>query len=169
MPVRSAIEELVMVTRYSQRSKGGMVRKADVKNALTGLGIRPGEVLAVHSSLSSIGRVEGGPDTLIDALVETVGPEGAIVMPSYSMSLLIALSEDRRLAAATTEQGMVVMVDLFDPADTVIAVAHEDGHNDNEGPTVPTRLAFTLRRLKHREYLACSHGGEDRRQERVHD
>jgi aminoglycoside N3'-acetyltransferase len=47
------------------------------------LGVAPGDVLLVHSSFRAL-RAEGGPDALIDALIEVVGPEGTIVMPSWS-------------------------------------------------------------------------------------
>lgn len=52
-------------------------------NDLAKLGVEKGASIFVHSSLSRIGYVSGGPDTLIHALQEAVGPEGTIVMPSY--------------------------------------------------------------------------------------
>lgn len=60
------------------------VTKEDVKRGLKRLGLKRGDVVGVHSSLSSFGYVEGGADPVIDALLETVGKEGAIVMPAYS-------------------------------------------------------------------------------------
>jgi len=47
------------------------------------LGIGRGEVLMVHSSLSSFGYVEGGAETVIAALQEVIGAEGTLLMPSY--------------------------------------------------------------------------------------
>lgn len=38
----------------------------------------------MHTSFRAIGPIEDGPDGFIDALVEAVGPEGTIVMPSWS-------------------------------------------------------------------------------------
>lgn len=64
------------------------VRKADIKNGLEQLGLRKGDIVGVHSSLRSFGYVEGGADTVIDALLETVGQEGAIVMPTHSTNLI---------------------------------------------------------------------------------
>ena len=52
---------------------------ADLKN----LGVRPGDLLNVKVSLKSVGYVEGGPNTLIDALLEVVGPEGTLVSDSF--------------------------------------------------------------------------------------
>jgi len=60
------------------------VTKEDIKRGLRKLGLKKGDVIGVHSSLSSFGYVEGGADAVIDALVEIVGDEGTIVMPTYS-------------------------------------------------------------------------------------
>lgn len=51
---------------------------------LHSLGVREGDYLLVHSSLSSLGWVCGGPQAVVQALLETVGNEGAIVMPAHS-------------------------------------------------------------------------------------
>jgi len=46
------------------------------------LGLKPGMTVMVHSALSTIGEVEGGADTVIDALLEVLGPQGTLVMPT---------------------------------------------------------------------------------------
>lgn len=51
---------------------------------LRALGIREGDVLIVHSSLSRIGWVAGGPQAVVDALLEAVGPAGTLTMPGHS-------------------------------------------------------------------------------------
>ncbi len=56
------------------------VTRAQLLADLRILGISPGSVLAVHASLSSLGYVQGGAETVIAALMEAVGPEGALVM-----------------------------------------------------------------------------------------
>ena len=47
-------------------------------------GVRRGGVLLVHSSLSSFGRVDGGADTVIDALLDALGPDGTLCVPTLS-------------------------------------------------------------------------------------
>jgi aminoglycoside 3-N-acetyltransferase len=53
-------------------------------NELTRLGVRAGMVLLVHSSLSKIGYVPGGPVTVIQALMEVLTPAGTLVMPTHT-------------------------------------------------------------------------------------
>lgn len=61
-----------------------IVLKEDVIQALTAVGVRPGQSIMVHTSLSSLGFVCGGAQTVIEALMECVGREGTIMMPSQS-------------------------------------------------------------------------------------
>ncbi len=50
----------------------------------TSCGVEAGDTLIVHSSLSSIGRVEGGAATVIRALIQVIGPSGTLLMPAFS-------------------------------------------------------------------------------------
>ncbi len=59
----------------------GLTRE-DIVHGLRALGVKSGDVLMAHSALSSLGRVDGGADTVIDALIEAVGPTGTIAMPT---------------------------------------------------------------------------------------
>jgi len=58
--------------------------KGDICSSLRQLGVQHGTILMVHSSLSALGEVEHGPDTLIDALLEIIGPSGTLCMPAMS-------------------------------------------------------------------------------------
>jgi len=51
------------------------------------MGISRGMVLAVHSSLSSIGFVAGGPTAVVLALEEALGTEGTLAMPTHTGDL----------------------------------------------------------------------------------
>lgn len=54
---------------------------------LAALGLRAGMVVLVHSSLSRIGWVNGGPVAVIHALERCLGPDGTLVMPAHSADL----------------------------------------------------------------------------------
>jgi len=60
------------------------VEKEDIIKKLRELGIKEGNTLYVHSSMSSFGYVTGGQDTVIDSLLEIVGKEGNIIMPTFN-------------------------------------------------------------------------------------
>lgn len=51
---------------------------------LAALGVERGGILVVHASFRSVGPVDGGPGALIEALSEALGPEGTLVMPSFT-------------------------------------------------------------------------------------
>ena len=63
------------------------------------LGLKKGDIVGVHSSLGSFGYVEGGADTVIDALLEVVGREGTIVMPTHSTNLVKVKLAPKEVAA----------------------------------------------------------------------
>ena len=48
------------------------------------LGVPAGGLMMVHSSLRSIGHVDGGADAVVNALLEVLGSEGTLVVPTFS-------------------------------------------------------------------------------------
>ena len=63
---------------------GRMHRKAGLVADLRALGVERGMDLMVHSSLSSLGPLRGGAETVVDALLEAVGPRGTLLAPSFN-------------------------------------------------------------------------------------
>jgi len=63
------------------------LKKEDIAACLTEYGVEKGDTLFIHSSYSSMGAVEGGPQAVIDAFVESAGPGGTIVMPAFTDNL----------------------------------------------------------------------------------
>ena len=55
-------------------------------NDLKSLGLKEGDVVVVHSSLKSMGHVDGGANTVIDALINVVGKKGTILFPTLTYS-----------------------------------------------------------------------------------
>lgn len=60
------------------------VTQADLVAGLRDMGVETGAMLQVHSSLSQLGYVEGGAETVVDALREVVGPEGTVMVPTFN-------------------------------------------------------------------------------------
>jgi Aminoglycoside 3-N-acetyltransferase len=67
MPAAEVMQETRPVTR------SGLVRD------LRGLGVRPGDVLMVHTRVSAIGWVVGGAQTVVTALLDVLGPAGTLM------------------------------------------------------------------------------------------
>lgn len=56
-----------------------MWTRGDLAAHLVALGLAPGDAVLAHAGLRSVGPMLGGPDILIDALADTVGPAGTIL------------------------------------------------------------------------------------------
>ncbi|MBX0326460.1 AAC(3) family N-acetyltransferase [Oscillochloris sp. ZM17-4] len=63
------------------------VTAARMREDLTALGVAAGMTLLVHTALSRLGWVAGGPQAVIMALQELLGPAGTLVMPAHSSHL----------------------------------------------------------------------------------
>lgn len=85
-----------------------MITKEELKNALINIGITPGMVLEVHSSLSSFGELEGGAMTVIDTLKELVTDQGSIFMPALRLSKELPLTEQDK------KMGITVKIKVLD-------------------------------------------------------
>lgn len=70
------------------------INKKNIIDGLKRIGVKPNMELEVHSSLKSFGFVEGGAETVIDALKCTVGVNGSIFMPALRLSPDLPLSEE---------------------------------------------------------------------------
>jgi len=50
------------------------------------LGIDTGDLIALHSSLKSIGYVEGGAETVVEAFLDVLKPDGTLMVPIFSFT-----------------------------------------------------------------------------------
>ena len=44
------------------------------------MGVAPGDAVMMHAGLRSVGKMLGGPDTLIGAILDALGPEGTLLV-----------------------------------------------------------------------------------------
>lgn len=110
--------------------------KEDIKSGLQNLGVKEGSLLGVHSSLSSFGHVIGGANTVLDALFETVGQSGTIVMSTYLLSRPLELTAEdvtngitwkvKRLSFddLNSPSGMGIIADAFRQRNDVVRWFH---------------------------------------------
>lgn len=66
-----------------QRNSNSALSKEILIQELKRIGIKSGDHVLVHSALSKIGYIENGPTTLIQALLDVVGDDGTLLMPSF--------------------------------------------------------------------------------------
>ena len=75
----------------SEETTIGMVSRPGTRESIATdlrlLGVESEMVLIVHSSLSSIGWVNGGPVAVIQALMDVLTDKGTLVMPTHSSEL----------------------------------------------------------------------------------
>ena len=62
------------------------MKQEQIAEALQTLGVQTGHIVFVHSSLSSIGYVEGGVDAVVDAFLAVLGSTGTLVVPTFTFS-----------------------------------------------------------------------------------
>ncbi len=78
--------------------------KQEIVDGLRELGLPAGCVVMVHSALSALGEVEGGAETVIEALLEAVGPEGTLLMPA------MAQQQPFRIESSPSTVGLITEV-----------------------------------------------------------
>lgn len=73
-----------MSTAHATSVSAAPHSRVRLSGQLAALGVERGGVLMVHASLSAVGTVDGGADTVAAALREVLGPEGTLVVPSFT-------------------------------------------------------------------------------------
>jgi len=68
------------------RRNDPVLGKQEILSALSVLGVAKGDTLLVHSSLSACGHIDGGAKTIIDAILQAIGPDGNFFVPTFQRS-----------------------------------------------------------------------------------
>jgi aminoglycoside 3-N-acetyltransferase len=54
--------------------------QGQLMNDLHALGLTQGQVVMLHSSVKAVGAVMGGPNVILQAILDTVGKDGTLMM-----------------------------------------------------------------------------------------
>ncbi|HET7017564.1 MAG TPA: AAC(3) family N-acetyltransferase [Streptosporangiaceae bacterium] len=59
-----------------------MLSRADLARDFEAIGVNAGQVLLVHCSMRRIGWIDGGADTVVNAVRDVLGDDGTVVVPT---------------------------------------------------------------------------------------
>lgn len=85
-----------------------MISLSDLVTGFKELGLERGEVVLVHSSYKSFRGVEGGPQTVVDALLFVLREEGTLIVPNFNFDFC----EGRPFDVRYTQSQMGVITEL---------------------------------------------------------
>ncbi|MBD3638399.1 MAG: AAC(3) family N-acetyltransferase [Crocinitomicaceae bacterium] len=112
--VPSFIKERIKNFRKKRRfkkfqSEAAVLTKQELITGFNAAGISRGDVLFVHSSLKGLGYIEHGPQDIIEAFQEVIGPEGTLVFPTFSIkgNMLDTLSDPNYVFDVSTTPSTV--------------------------------------------------------------
>ncbi|MFB9330344.1 aminoglycoside N(3)-acetyltransferase [Paenibacillus aurantiacus] len=72
------------MTKATTDEQRMILTREDLVQGLSGCGLKAGATVIAHTSMRKLGFIVGGAETLIRALLDVVGEEGTIVMPSQT-------------------------------------------------------------------------------------
>lgn len=93
-----------------------MWTKAQLVEDLRELGLREGGNVLAHTSLRSIGKIEGGAETLVAAFREVLGPTGTLLVPTFTFDHVDPTSSEHRDASPTDLERMRTLVPPYEEA-----------------------------------------------------
>jgi len=98
-----------------------MYTKEDLKQDLQNMGFTGTETIMIHSSMKAIGEVEGGAETVIDALMEYFA-QGLLLLPTHTWN---QMSEEYNVFDPQTEPACVgIIPNLFMKREGVVRSLH---------------------------------------------
>ena len=94
-----------------------MLTKKNLMDEFRSLGMEEGDTIFVHSAYSSLGKapggVEGGPQTVVDAILEIIGKSGTLIMPTFNYDFLKGIPWDIR--SSPSQMGALTEIVRQDP------------------------------------------------------
>ncbi|QDU36095.1 SPBc2 prophage-derived aminoglycoside N(3')-acetyltransferase-like protein YokD [Maioricimonas rarisocia] len=108
------------------------ISRARLAEDLRLLGVRRGGILLVHSSLSALGYLPGGPSAVLGALEDAIGPEGTLVLPTHTWKQ--ANRGSREFDVAGTPSTVGILSETFRRQPGVLRSAHPTHSVAARGP-----------------------------------
>ena len=96
-----------------KRAAGAVWTKDKLLASLKEAGVDPNKDLLVHSAMSKIGYVEGGPATVVEALRDSLHPSSTLLMPTSPVVTLQAKHELALFDVASTPSKMGAITEYF--------------------------------------------------------
>jgi aminoglycoside N3'-acetyltransferase len=143
LPARSvaqlrAARDRVRRLRYRVRERAApvTVTREDIVRSLHEVGLREGDGVFLHSSLSRFGQIQGGSGTVLDALEEVLGPNGLVAMPAFPLvgGTLEYLSTDPVFDVRNTPSTMGSLTERFRSSPGVARSLHPTHSVAARGP-----------------------------------
>lgn len=66
-----------------------LITMRELENDLRSLGIERGDILLLRAGLNAVGRIEGGANTFVDAVMNVLGPSGTLVSLAFTKASFI--------------------------------------------------------------------------------
>jgi len=84
----ASIRKLIRTHKEHQEFKttAPRITKDRIVDDLTRLGLQRGDIVNFHSAMKSIGYVEGGAGTVIEAITEVITSSGTLMVPAFSLN-----------------------------------------------------------------------------------
>lgn len=102
-------------------SKIGNYNKQQLQDQLESMGLKGDETILIHSSMKSIGEVDGGADTVLDAWMEYF-KDGLLLLPTHTWKTVNA--DNPVYNPQTTPSCVGLLTNMFMKRDGVIRSLH---------------------------------------------
>lgn len=135
------------------------ISEEDLVNDFSRLGIRLGDVVLIRSSLGAVGKISGGADTFVNALLRTVGDDGTIVSLAFTGASFLkkprideAFHPKKKSYAGALPNAMLARKDAFrsrHPMCSYVAIGKKakditEGHDERSSAYEPIRKIVEL-------------------------
>ena len=108
------------------RAEAILMTQAELEADLRNLGVTAGRDLLIHSSMSKIGPVQGGAETVIRALQALAGPAATLIMPAYPMPSTMSqwMRDPAPFHVSDSPSRMGILTEVFRKMPGVLRSAH---------------------------------------------